>query len=250
MKRPAIIEKKPCIYMIQNVKNGKVYIGSSINGNKRYREHLYDLKRGDHRSSRLQNSFNRYGSEAFVFIVLKYTERENLREEEARLIRILDSTNREKGYNMSDLTELGVLKHTETSKEKMRKAGKGRKHTEASKENMRKSQQARVANLTDEERKVLSDNGKKAWKGKSQEQIRAHCKKASNVANKKRARAVICSNGARFDSLADAGRFFGVGTASIHHLVKKQRPGGVSGCGKFSKLKGLTFKYEKETNNG
>ena len=226
MKRPAIIENRPCVYMIKNTVNGKVYVGSSIDANKRYREHLRDLKKGDHHASRLQNSFNRYGADAFEFSILKYTKRENVRKEEARVLKMFDATNREKGYNSSDLTELGVCKHTEETKEKLRK-----------------TQQARAANLTDEERKLLSEGGKKVWEGKSEEEIRAHCKKASNAAIKKTSRAVICSNGMRFDSLSDAGRYFGVDHVAILCLAKNQRKG------KHSKLKGLSFKYAEETEN-
>ena len=232
MKRPAIIENRPCVYMIKNVINGKVYIGSSVNGYKRYNAHTSHLKKGVHHSIRLQRSFDKYGEEAFVFIVLKYTDKNQHRKEEARVLKMLDATNPEKGYNNSDLTELGVIRHTETSIDKMKK-----------------SQQARVAVMTDEEREVRSEAGKKTWVGKSEEEIRSHCKKASNAAIKKTSRAVLCSNGMRFDSLRDAARHFGVSHVAIVYLVKKQRPGGVSGCGKYSKLNGLSFKYAEETEN-
>ena len=224
MKRPAIIEKAPCVYMIKNTVNGKMYIGSSVNGNRRYREHLRSLKRGDHLSSRLQRSFDKYGAEAFVFIVLKYTEENQHRVEEARIIKLMDSTNREKGYNHSDLTELGVLKHAEETKEKIRKAGKGRVFSEESKEKIRKSHQARAASLTDEERK-------------------------SQAAIEKRRRPVLCSNDMRFNSITDAARFFGVVPAAVQKLIKKQRPGGVSNNGKHRKLEGLSFKYAEKTEN-
>jgi len=232
MKRPAIIENKPCVYMIKNTVNGKVYIGSSVDANNRYKSHTSHLKKGVHHSVRLQRSFDKYGEEAFVFIVLKYTDKNEHRKEEARVLKMLDATNPEKGYNNSDLTDLGVIRHTETSKEKMKK-----------------SQQARVVNMTDEDRTLLIKGGKKTWEGKSEEEVRAHCKKASNAAIKKTSRAVICSNGMRFDSLADAGRYFGVAHVAILHLIKKQRPGGVSGCGKHSKLNGLSFNYVEETEN-
>ena len=226
MKRPAIIEKAPCVYMIKNTVNGKVYIGSSVDANKRYKSHTSHLKKGVHHSIRLQRSFDKYGEEAFVFIVLKYTDKNQHRKEEARVLKMLDATNPEKGYNNSDLTELGVIKHTETTKEKIKK-----------------SNQDRAANLTDEERKLRSENGKKTWEGKSEEEVRAHCKKASNAAIKKTSRAVICSNGMRFNSLADAGRYFGVDHVAILYLIKNQR------TGKYSKLKGLSFNYAEETEN-
>ena len=189
MKRPAIIENSPCVYMIKNTVNGKVYIGSSVRPCGRFYSHVNRLKKGYHHSIRLQRSFNKYGAEAFIFIVLKYTEKNEHRKEEARIIKMLDAINPEKGYNCSDLTDYGSVKHTEETIQKMRKA------------------------------------------------------------TKHRCRPVLCSNNMRFDSLRDAGRYFGVGHSDILHLIKKQRPGRVSNCGRRSKLKGLSFKYEEETEN-
>ena len=249
MKRPAIIENRPCVYMIKNTVNGKVYVGSSLRPQSRFYEHVYQLKKGVHHSIRLQRSFDKYGEEAFVFIVLKYTDKNQHREEEARVLKILDTTNPKKGYNNSDLTELGVIRHSEETKEKMRRVAKGKKHTEEAREKMRKSKQAHAANMTDEERKIRSKSGKKFWEGLSKEEIIIHNKKSLNAAIKKTSKPVLCSNGMQFNSISDASRFFDVGSTVIRRLIKKQRPGGVSGCGKYSKLNGLSFKYAEETEN-
>lgn len=213
MKRPAIIENRPCVYMIKNTVNGKVYIGSSVNGNRRYSRHLYELKKGTHHTIRLQKAFNKYGVEAFVFMILKYTEKNNLRKEESRILKMLDTSNPEKGYNSSSLDDLGIIEATESSKEKMRE-----------------SQKARYINMTDEDRAAL-------------------IKKRSEAMAKKCSRPIVCSNGTRFDSLADAAKHFNTSRGNIRRLIKKQRPGGVSGCGKYSKLNGLSFKYAEETEN-
>ena len=43
------------IYKITNIKNGKIYVGSSKDIEKRWKEHLYKLKYGVHHSVKLQN---------------------------------------------------------------------------------------------------------------------------------------------------------------------------------------------------
>ena len=55
------------VYEIRNTLNNKVYIGSSININKRLNAHKNHLKRGAHGSVHLQASWNKYGANAFQF---------------------------------------------------------------------------------------------------------------------------------------------------------------------------------------
>lgn len=62
------------IYAINNLETGKIYVGSSKNIEKRYDEHRYALRRGDHFNYHLQNAWNKYGEKAFQFIVCEYVE--------------------------------------------------------------------------------------------------------------------------------------------------------------------------------
>lgn len=59
------------IYKIENVKNGKIYIGSAVNHDQRRWVHLCVLRKGKHHSPILQNSWNKYGKNAFLFSVLE-----------------------------------------------------------------------------------------------------------------------------------------------------------------------------------
>lgn len=59
------------IYAIWRIGTAECYVGHSIDLAKREREHWNDLKSDRHRSSRLQNSFNKYGLDAFVFQILE-----------------------------------------------------------------------------------------------------------------------------------------------------------------------------------
>lgn len=53
------------IYQIKNKINGKVYIGQSINIEKRLKRHLNDLRKLKHRNQHLQNAFNKYGEKSW-----------------------------------------------------------------------------------------------------------------------------------------------------------------------------------------
>lgn len=67
--------KGPGIYKIRNIVNNKLYIGSSCRMQKRKTEHLYDLRRNKHHSPKLQNAWNKYGENNFVFEVIEEVEK-------------------------------------------------------------------------------------------------------------------------------------------------------------------------------
>lgn len=64
----------PGIYKICNIKNGKFYIGSSVNIRKRRTNHLYRLEAGNSSSPILQRAFNKYGRDNFEFSVLEFCD--------------------------------------------------------------------------------------------------------------------------------------------------------------------------------
>lgn len=59
------------IYAIINTKNGKTYIGSTIDFEGRWKGHKYDLRKGVHCNPHLQNAWNKYGEDAFEFGILE-----------------------------------------------------------------------------------------------------------------------------------------------------------------------------------
>lgn len=110
------------IYQITNLLNGKRYIGSAINLKKRWRAHLGDLRRGQHKNQHLQRAFYRYGGEAFVFSVLEYVQTpDQLIEREQHYLDIILPQ-----YNIAPIagSSLGV-KHTQGARRNMSKAHKG-----------------------------------------------------------------------------------------------------------------------------
>jgi len=66
--------KKTGIYCIENLKNGKKYIGQAVNLKQREKKHFSSLKGNYHSNTHLQNSYNKYGKNNFKFRVLLYCE--------------------------------------------------------------------------------------------------------------------------------------------------------------------------------
>lgn len=62
---------KNVIYKISNTVNDKIYIGSSINFNNRYRQHRFLLLNKKHFNLKIQNHVNKYGFESLIFTVLE-----------------------------------------------------------------------------------------------------------------------------------------------------------------------------------
>jgi group I intron endonuclease len=73
------------IYKIQCEKDGRFYIGASINPHKRHLEHFNDLRKNRHHNRFLQRAFNKYGEDTFTYSILEEFDQEDLmwkREEE------------------------------------------------------------------------------------------------------------------------------------------------------------------------
>ena len=59
------------IYKIINVMNNKFYVGSAVDLKRRKTRHFSELRNNKHSNGRLQNSWNKHGEQAFVFVVVE-----------------------------------------------------------------------------------------------------------------------------------------------------------------------------------
>lgn len=59
------------IYKIINVVNNKFYVGSAVDFKRRKTRHFSELRVGKHNNQKLQNAWNKYGEQAFVFVVVE-----------------------------------------------------------------------------------------------------------------------------------------------------------------------------------
>jgi group I intron endonuclease len=66
-----MVKQMKAIYAINNIRNEKKYIGSSVRTDSRVKHHLCALGKGTHQNSRLQDDFNRFGRECFEVYVLE-----------------------------------------------------------------------------------------------------------------------------------------------------------------------------------
>lgn len=134
------------VYMIQNVVNNKIYIGSTVNYKNRVMAHKRGLKGGYHDNRKLQKDYDEYGIEAFCYTLLCEESDEDKRFElEAVIIQALNSY--ESGYNLS-IDGRGKFLITEETRKKMSENNIGEKNNFYGKKH------------SDETRKIISDNAK------------------------------------------------------------------------------------------
>lgn len=59
------------VYLIKNLANCSVYIGSSVDIYGRWRQHIWDLYNDRHHNLHLQNAWNKYGQDNFDFLIIE-----------------------------------------------------------------------------------------------------------------------------------------------------------------------------------
>ena len=74
------------VYIIEHVVSGSWYIGSSRAIRSRWYSHRRLLRRGEHHSQYLQNSWNKYGEKAFTFFVIEDCKKEELEKKEQEYV--------------------------------------------------------------------------------------------------------------------------------------------------------------------
>ena len=129
------------IYKIVNIKNNKVYIGSSINLKKRLADHLSALRHNRHKNSHLQSAWNLYGEASFV-IKIKITDVDpkRLKDIENWFFDVYDVMNPELGYNQCPATtSCAGYRHSLEARANMSKASKGKPKSAEHRANIAKS---------------------------------------------------------------------------------------------------------------
>lgn len=142
------------IYIIENLADGKIYIGQSVDTHKRLRNHRSSLERGDHKNLHLQRAYWKYGSRLFSFRLLLRGEGVYLDHEEKALIAFYKS--RGKAYNV-DLG--GKDSHREISdetREKLSAWQRDRKLPEEQKRKIRENARTWSSVITDDMKRKIS----------------------------------------------------------------------------------------------
>lgn len=170
------MEIKTGVYEIFNTLTKKRYIGSTAAGpvENRILGHIRGLRNNKHVNRHLQNSWNRYGEEVFVFRVLERCIPKNCLIREQFYIDKFDSANSKKGYNIAPKAEntRGVV-HPPEIRAKMSEAIRKaylrpevkelRRKVFSSEEYKKNAAKSRANYInTPEYRRKLSEAGKKA----------------------------------------------------------------------------------------
>lgn len=170
------------IYSIVNTFNSKIYIGSTIQINRRKTEHWYLLKHNRHPNRHLQNAWNKYGEKAFEFRIVELCIDDVLIQREQSWINYYKSMDRNFGYNIENANRTTFTEeHRRHLSESMmgRKSGfKGKKHTDESKEMLSKSHIGKCF-LSKKGREAISLNAIKVHTGmKRTEETKEKLRKA------------------------------------------------------------------------
>lgn len=99
---------KPGIYIIKNIETCQEYLGSTVNLYQRLHQHEYELMRGIHCNTHLQNSWNKYGKDCFEWsIEFEYNaiDEVKLRWIENLLIENFDLLKEDRGFNLTRVDE-------------------------------------------------------------------------------------------------------------------------------------------------
>lgn len=239
------------IYKITNKINGKVYIGQSVDIDKRKREHFNNYKREENKHYILYKAINKYGINNFKFEVICECLIEELDDLEIKYIKLYDSY-KANGYNMT-LGGGGVrgLKpwlgrhHTQETKNKIRKSHMGKKLSDETIEKLKIINKGNKRRLgishtkeTIEKLRELNIGENNAMFGKSHSQ---ETKDKISVAKKgkanSRSRKIICLNDMKiFNSMIETANYYNVRSDSLSDVCR----------GKYMKTKGYKFMYYDE----
>ena len=162
-----IIEKKPGIYLIFCLANQRAYVGQSVNVKSRLGAHQSRLRGGKHPNDYLQNAYNKYGVDMFVFKPLEYLEDDsvdNMTIREQYWIDQFDAMDSRRGFNMMEAGKAG--RHSKESKKKMSKAMKGKKKPPLTDEHRSNLSAAAKAYTFTEEHKANISKAKQAKNAK------------------------------------------------------------------------------------
>lgn len=110
------------IYRIRNKRDGKIYIGSTIDFQKRWALHRRRLNKGNHHAHHLQSAWNKYGASSFAFEIVEYCKDEDLLEREQYY---LDTFNPEYNTSPTAGNRLGIKERQETREKKSKSARRG-----------------------------------------------------------------------------------------------------------------------------
>ena len=161
------------IYVIENMVNGKVYVGSATRVTRRIKSHIKMLSDGRHYNKHLQSAWCKYGGEAFTCEAIEQVAVEHLVVREQFWIDFYCAADREYGYNICPRADRTVISEETKQKHRERLRGKaplpyGWHHSEETKQLISEVQRGRPGMPhSDDTKKILREYRK----GKTYEEL-------------------------------------------------------------------------------
>ena len=155
------------IYIIYNIVNSKFYLGSTCEISVRFRDHLYELSTGrkDEINPYLQNAWNKYGKENFIFEVIEECPDEIVLKREQYYLDCLCPWDREIGYNIAKFacSAMKGRKHSQKTLGLMSEAQKNKIRTPEHCKNLSLSMLGKLK--SEDTKKLISKNRKGKYIG-------------------------------------------------------------------------------------
>ena len=113
------------IYEIVCMANNKSIIGSSVHIQRRYAQHMWELRRLSHHNPHLQNAFNLYGENNFKLVILEKCDKKDLLIKEDLWIHNKNTQDRTNGFNYKNAER---PQHNQETCKKLSEMRKGNKN--------------------------------------------------------------------------------------------------------------------------
>lgn len=150
--------KISCIYrIVSKINPDKIYVGSAISFYIRKRSHLNELKKNKHGNKILQNHYNKYGADDFIFeIIERVHSQDKLLDREQHYIDQYNPI-----FNISKKARrVSGIKFGSDTRKKMSLAHKGKKFSEEHKSNLSKLNKGRIHSKEIRERMSIARKNK------------------------------------------------------------------------------------------
>jgi len=131
---------KTGIYTITNIITNHIYVGAASDILKRLNQHLLGLRRNNHDNDYLQNSFNKYKEESFIFETLEECNKKYLYSQEHYWCNMLNTHNKSFGFNLKPTHPDNLSLCSEETRTKIRLKATGRKWSDEYKQLFREKQ--------------------------------------------------------------------------------------------------------------
>lgn len=206
------------IYVIANKINSKVYIGKTIDLQKRWTRHKYFARKGIRRH--LYNAMRRYGVDQFVMSVVEECEDAIVNDREKYWISHFNSMDREFGYNRTSGGDGGntweLNQHKDATRELLSRKLKG--HAVNREAILQNAEKRRGAKLPEEQKIQISKTLKEGYSsGRIEVNVPPHYDRTgSKHTDAVKAKLSLCHLGKSYETM------FGVETAAKLKLLRQE----------------------------